>query len=73
MSLAINSFKSALQSGSLQVTRAMLQEQMARIDRIHKEQELIRFTGEQNDRLSLLDRILCIENVYLRIMLRSFE
>ena len=64
MGLAISNYK---------VTRDMLQEQITRIERIHKEKELIRFTNEQTDRLSLLDRILNIENVYLRIMLSKAE
>ena len=80
MSVAITGLKSAIQSGSLQVTSAMLDEQLSRIDRINKEQELLRYamrsgklTQEQSDRIKLLSRILNIENVYLRIMQRSLE
>ena len=72
--------KSAIQNGSLQVTAAMLNEQLTRIDRINKEQELLRYnakkgelTQDQSDRAKLLSRILNIENVYLRIMQKSLE
>ena len=78
MSVAVMGLKSAIQDGYLQVTRAMLQEQISRIDRIGKEQELLRYcagvselTQEQYDRYRILTKILSDEYVYLRIMQRS--
>ena len=75
MSAAVGVYKSAIRDGSLQVTRVMLEEQRARIDRIYKEQELARYKvlageleNEQRDRIDLLSKILNVENVYLRMM-----
>ena len=70
MSVAVMGLKSAIQDGSLQVTRAMLQEQISRIDRINKERELSRYQ-DQDERAKLLSQILSVEYIYLRIMQRS--
>ena len=68
-------FRTAIEDGYPRVTGEMLSEQMAKIDRIDKEKELLKHlagcdtvTAEQVARFKLLVQMLSIENVYLRIM-----
>ena len=75
---SLSGYKSAIQDGYLKVTQAMLQEQKNRIERIEKQREIMQcdftnanLTEEQMEKITYLEKIKNIENVYLRIMQRK--